>query len=791
MGIKGDVRSMPLANVLQDLAMNEQTGTLLIRQKDRQIDLWFERGALRLVGLGPGEGPSLVNGLLATGKIKPEEIPPLTGRRTTEGSFTRGLVKKGRVTKEDLRSALEQQMAEHLCDALLWSEALFEFDEGDPDDRSFDADQLDLEPKLSIDVVVMEAARRHDEWNEVRKAVLSAEEILVPEPSRLPPDADGTTKRVFGLLDGERTLHEVQGLTRLGAFNVHRAAALLLRAGALRPLNAASALERARARAGKREWDASLRMARYGLDHERNNADLLDAAIAAAEGLDDHEVAASFARQLAAARAEAGNLEAAIGAYRKVLAHAPRDLTAHERLFATLLEMDLKLDAMAAGEALAAAYKKLGLTDKALEVYQKLVEEVGDQTDLLESLAEMERHLGDRREAAGIYRKLLVRALEAHDDGSALDYCRTILRLDPKNDEALRIRLELESGQMEQSRKRKRRFRGYVALAVLLALAGLVTAYEWNARTAHSEVRKALREAERAGRHREALDLYDRVLEPYPWSFTARGLRPDRELVEESYVADEIRRAGGRVDRGQIVEAQKALEAALPSVRREELRSRLSREIDSVRARVQAEQARWEREVASRGTAEIAELREPGAVAALAKLAAETRAEIGRRKAAITALGAIEGKEAEAALQSLLADASIKLEAGAELARRGKPPLQAEMVAAKAAFPGGEAVAVAWRLTNVSRGEVEFSLDEAPARRLQVTLASQPAATGPGPASHRHVRLGPGEFLGGTFDITGSLPAPGKYHVHWAAAITWGGQSAVLEAPTLVVERTK
>ena len=64
MGIKGDVRSISLANVLQDLVTNEQTGTLAIRhKKDRQaLYLWFEKGALKLVGLGNGQGPSLLNG---------------------------------------------------------------------------------------------------------------------------------------------------------------------------------------------------------------------------------------------------------------------------------------------------------------------------------------------------------------------------------------------------------------------------------------------------------------------------------------------------------------------------------------------------------------------------------------------------------------------------------------------------------------------------------------------------------------------------------------------------------
>ncbi len=94
MGIKGDVRSISLANVLQDLVTNEQTGTLAIRaKKDRhQLHLWFEKGALKLVGLGAGQGPSLLNGLLALEKIRADEAPTVTGRHTSEIERTSPLI---------------------------------------------------------------------------------------------------------------------------------------------------------------------------------------------------------------------------------------------------------------------------------------------------------------------------------------------------------------------------------------------------------------------------------------------------------------------------------------------------------------------------------------------------------------------------------------------------------------------------------------------------------------------------------------------------------------------------
>ncbi len=812
MGIKGDVRSISLANVLQNLAADGQTGTLRIRHKDRQIALWFEKGALRLVGLGDGEGPSPLNGLIALGKLGPEDVPASTSRRTNEGSFLRGAAKRGAVSRDDLRAALEHQMGEHLCDAFLWSEATFEFEQGDPDDASFDTDQLDLEPRLAVDAVIMEALRRADEWGETRKAILSSGEILVPDPQKASSEADSTTRRVLALLDGERSLREIMELTRLGHFVVLRAAALLIKSGAARPLAGADAFERARARAAKEDWDAALRMARYGLDHERTNLGLLELALRCSEEKEDHDGAAGYARQLASAQVDSGALEAAVASYQKVLAHAPRDLTAHERLFALMIQLDLKLDALAAGEGLAAAYKKAGLPDKALDVYKRLVETLGDQTDLLESLAEMERHLGDKREALGIYRKLLARALEAKDDERALDVCRTMLKIDPAHSEALRLRRQLESGEVEKSRRRRRMLKGMLALGILVALLGLAGAYELRARSRLGEVRLLLLEARDHRRWAEALRYYAAVVDGWPWSLTARELRPERDQVEERLAEGELARASEPGLRDRLHAAIGGLEEARDLLRRGDLKGKVMARLLELRQRLRAEEDGWRERAGKMAAAEIAGIRDPLALAALEEMLAGGPPE--RRRAAVDALGGIEGDRGLEALIPALGDLDpgVVSRAGAHLSRRtgqdfgsdrlkwdewwrkterrpGKPPLQASLRAERRSFGAGQAVPVEWRIGNFGTAEVEIRLDGPPGRGLQVTGPGGPVAFSAAAGEGRTLRIAPGEFVGGTIDLTPALAAPGAYQLRWKVGLAWGGKPVEIEAAPLPLER--
>ncbi len=792
MGIKGDIKSLSLANVLQDLAMNEQTGTLAIRHKERQVALWFEKGALRLVGLGAGEGPSLLNGLLALEKIGPDEAPAVTGRKTSEGSFIRSLLKKGRVTRDDLKASCEHQMAEHLCDAFLWTEATFEFEEGQPDDRLFDVDQIDYEPRLAVDAVIMEALRRADEWGETRKAILSSNEILVVDPQRLPPGADPTVRRVLALLDGERSLKEIQDLTRLGQFVLMRSAALLIRAGAARNVSAAEAFERGRARAAKKDWPAALRMARYGLDHERKNTGLLELALKCAEATEDDAAAASYARQLASAQVESGQLEAAIKTYQRVLVHAPRDLTAHERLFEILLRLDLKLDALAQGESLAEAYKKAGLPDKALAVFQRLLETVGDHTELLESVAEIQRRLGDKPEAVKVYARLLQRAMDGKNDQAALDYARTILRIDPRHAEAQKLRQDLESGQVERARRRRRRLKGIVLASVLGAFLFASVVYEYRARLQYAAAADPVFRAREARDYREALRLLDTVLDPFRWSVKARELRPERERIEEKFADEELARAGSEEEHGQLPPAVEILEEALKSLRRGDLRGRAESRLADLRQKRAKAEKDWGDRLTRMAPKDIELQTDPLAVPALGKLL--THADAAVRSAAVGALGAIKGEAAAAGLFQALSDSdpAVTARAAALLLKRNQHPFRASLAPARAAFRPGEPAAVEWRFTNISQAEVEVTLDKAPVDELKVTGPNGPIDLPARAAGRRVFRFGPGEGVFGGFpEIASTVVLPGKYALKWKATVTWNGKQIEVEAAPAVLERTR
>ncbi len=781
--------------------MNEQTGTLRVRQGELQVNLWFDRGALRLLGFGRKEGPSILNGLLALLKISSEDAGE---DRRSEANVVRRLERAKKITRMDVRQALEHQMTEHVCDAFLWPEATYEFREGDPDDESFDVDQIDHEPRLLVDGLVMEAARRTDEWRESTKQILSSSEILLVDTERL-DGADPLVRRIGPLLDGERNLLEIMEETRFGRFTVHKAAAQLLRSGAARPLRAAEALERSRRHAHAERWGRALPLAQYGLERERNHAELRLLVARCHEELGNAEAAVAELRQLAGAQAEAKEFDAALATYGKISSLAPKDLYALERIFELQCALGRKEEALRTGDELAAACQRAGLPEKARAAYARLLELGGEEDGFVESIAEIARHQGEKREAVALYRKLLARALDRKDSSGALDYCRTVLRIDPANEEILEVKTELESGAREKRTRRKRRLWLAAIGIAFLVLASTAGGYELRARRRFAVVRSSIVDATAEKRWADALALYDRVLDDFPWSVTAHDLRPERARIEEKLAEDELVRANDAAERGQVIEAIEGLLRASKPIRREDLRQRLRDAIASYRHRRAGEEDACRRQateaIRARKYEDLLKLDRAQAVPALRECLSHAEKEV--RDAAIRALGRIEHPLALDALVQALGDPESSLRERAlgilqkrtgqkigperetwEAWLRAKDPIRAFLRPRAGRLATGEPVVLEWKIVNGSSVEAILDLPGDLAGGLHVRpegLRARRAREGV-----RTVTLRPGEHLAGVFEFEAPPEKTGLYTFSWKVEIK--GRPDPVEATAVTVE---
>lgn len=222
--LAGRLEHVPLADVLQLLASQGQTGTLEIKSGETAIAIGLQRGRVDLVvGRGLADaGFRLGRHLLAQGLVTRDALSSVLsaqhdrarGARESELSRLGALlVERGQLTTEQLRGALTAQTNELLVEALRLERGTFRFLRG-----RTRAEAAEAHLALVVGPLLLDAVRRVDEWRVLEARVRSLECVLEPEPSAprwlgddLLADED---RSLFGAADGERSLRAL--VTALG-----------------------------------------------------------------------------------------------------------------------------------------------------------------------------------------------------------------------------------------------------------------------------------------------------------------------------------------------------------------------------------------------------------------------------------------------------------------------------------------------------------------------------------------------------------------------------------------------
>lgn len=169
MAIQGPLRELGVHDVFQLLDLSRKTGVLRVRSELRQNEgtIWFEGGAV--VAASIRSNPHRIGDvLLRAGKIREEDLVR-SREMQREGDGRRMgeiLVAIGALSRRDLEAQVRAQVEEVVFTVLGWSEGHFLFEEGLAD--SFPREAA---IRISTESLVMEGARRIDEWSRIQARV--------------------------------------------------------------------------------------------------------------------------------------------------------------------------------------------------------------------------------------------------------------------------------------------------------------------------------------------------------------------------------------------------------------------------------------------------------------------------------------------------------------------------------------------------------------------------------------------------------------------------------------------
>jgi tetratricopeptide (TPR) repeat protein len=220
MAIEGPLKELSVQDVLQMLDLARKTGVLTVRSQrmkdqavvhilDGEVVSARRRRSTRLLG----------QQLLTEGKLSARELERALERQRQDPTERLGavLVEMGSLDASELERQLRLQVEETIYDLLTWDEGYFRFEEGD---RAPDGPV-----RVRVDSLLMEGARRLDEWTRLGAHVPSS--TAIPALSH----GGGSTStidlrpeawEVLAEVDGERDIRGISADLGRSALDVAR-----------------------------------------------------------------------------------------------------------------------------------------------------------------------------------------------------------------------------------------------------------------------------------------------------------------------------------------------------------------------------------------------------------------------------------------------------------------------------------------------------------------------------------------------------------------------------------------
>ncbi|MHC4392227.1 MAG: outer membrane protein assembly factor BamB family protein [Planctomycetota bacterium] len=255
MTLKGNLEVLNLSDIFQSLTQNQHTGTLVVNDGKREKLIYFSEGEISLFTsdrrLRIGEL------LVSAGKLDPDDLNFALEQQDNlrAGADTQAikigeiLVDEGFVCQIDVDDVVRAQIEEEIYDLFLWKSAEFEFLIDYCPDRLRSPSCNITKLRFNTNTLIMEAARRLDEWDLISREIHSMKEVY--ELTDRSPEA---IKRVdlpqyirndVRLIDGLRNVDQIADEASVTRFELCQLLYELKSLGLLRPLEPEELVERA------------------------------------------------------------------------------------------------------------------------------------------------------------------------------------------------------------------------------------------------------------------------------------------------------------------------------------------------------------------------------------------------------------------------------------------------------------------------------------------------------------------------------------------------------------------
>jgi hypothetical protein len=212
MAIEGPLRELGIHDVFQLLDLSRKTGVLRVTSelRDNEGVVAFHAGRIAYASIRSNPYP-IGEMLRKANKITQQELTEARAQQTEHGDRRRIgeiLIAMGAVTARDVEQHVRRQAEAVVFELMSWREGVFRFEEAD-------ASGFRDNPSVAVstEAVLMEAARRIDEWSRIADRVPSL--AAIPQFADMGESHAGQLDllpvewEVLAMIDGERDLRRL------------------------------------------------------------------------------------------------------------------------------------------------------------------------------------------------------------------------------------------------------------------------------------------------------------------------------------------------------------------------------------------------------------------------------------------------------------------------------------------------------------------------------------------------------------------------------------------------------
>lgn len=232
-GIRGNLASFRIIELMQMLSLQRQTGRLVITRPEGSTEIFFKEGA---VGFASSTVNGSIGGLdgLLTRTCRVDEDGLRHAQRIADmtGQPIDGVLAQEKILDQKLFAACLRRHAETIVFSVMgWKDGDFFFDSQPP--------PVFAKPiALKVDDLILEGTRRSDEWILIQQKIPNFSVVFEP----LIGNAEELTRRglsdvdlkVFAMVDGKRTVQDIIDQAMMSDFDVVKSLFILLSVNLIR-----------------------------------------------------------------------------------------------------------------------------------------------------------------------------------------------------------------------------------------------------------------------------------------------------------------------------------------------------------------------------------------------------------------------------------------------------------------------------------------------------------------------------------------------------------------------------